>query len=410
MANDAQQTKSLWLKRALVAVAAGYFLFELSQVVTRDAQEDFRTYFCATTTWLRGGNPYDLAEVSATAGREIKLPFVYPPVALWLFRPFAALQYHTAYFVYLALKLVGIAGLYCVWRRLFPQLARREWLLLATFVFGYRCALIRDLRAGNISVFEQVLLWGGFLLLLRGSSARGCGLVALSGLLKQTTVLFVALAPAFGRSQRSVLCVVGSAAAFGCVHLMSCWHAPGFFRSFVAAAASLDERGDLNPSALAVSRDVVEILGLPPATSWAGYGLWCALVAGIAFVVLVRRGAWRHPPVLVTTSVLTYVLLMPRMKDYSYLIALVPALQVIGVLSDRPRVQCALYLLLWATVLPYQCFFLTAGLFAVLFVRVCRGQVAPGVEEGDPPDGLDLVAVAGEAADARRPAAQYATR
>ena len=53
-------------------------------------QWDLRVYRQAAKVFEEGGNPYDAEKVMDATG--VAWPFVYPPLSLHLFRPFAAIS------------------------------------------------------------------------------------------------------------------------------------------------------------------------------------------------------------------------------------------------------------------------------------------------------------------------------
>jgi hypothetical protein len=131
-------------------------------------QGDLRIYRAAAQADALGRNPYEPGALTGPGGKTQSLPFVYPPVALPLLRALLVFDYRTTYFLFFALKMAAVVALIALWRRwLFPDdLSGACLYLLCALAYGQ--TLKMDVRAGNISVFEQVLIWTAVLAFRRG--------------------------------------------------------------------------------------------------------------------------------------------------------------------------------------------------------------------------------------------------
>src|SRR5205085_2371199 len=265
--------------------------------------------------------------------------YFYPPLGLWLFRPLAAIPMPVLSLVWLALKLLAIAGLTRICHRHFERLNPRAAIVLY-FVFAYSGALYRDLAAGNIAIFEQLGLWGAFVLLLRGRPLAFGVAIALIAQLKISPLFFLGLLLVDGprpRWKELGLSLLVFAAVFASNFAL----APALARSFVARLASgggnLAEWGAFNPSSLALLANFSAILdrkGLP-VQPWADELLW-AIFAGTALAItsfVVVRARRRRPDLDVREVIYAACLLLcviaPRMKDYTYTLALIPSLALL---------------------------------------------------------------------------------
>ena len=148
---------------------------------------------------------------------------------------------------------------------------------------------------------------------------------------------------------------------------------PDQTREFLASISSLRERGWGNPSMLGVMEDLVDQLRglrlpLPVVTA---HLLYLSAVAAVLWHTVrwwrARRASGSHDPMmLVLVTLAVYALVMPRMKDYSY-VALLPVgwyvlaahrhvaapLAVLAVLVPRPVPQLKLWLPLVPQVYTY---------------------------------------------------------
>jgi hypothetical protein len=264
--------------------------------------------------------------------------------------------------LWLALKLAAFLATVRLWRR---RIGTEQSAVppLFYFNFAFGSAALVDFTAGNVAVFEQLLLWLGFAALLSRRWWTFALVVVVAAQPKLTPVFFLGLllviderprwAPFLGGSLLFALSVGANAVVL-----------PGQTREFLASISALGERGWGDPSMLGVMEDLVDQLRglrvpLPAATP---HLLYLAAVAAVFRGTVrwwrARRAASAHDPLLtVLVTLAMYALVMPRMKDYSY-VALLPvgwyvlathreltaSLAVLAVLVPRPVPQLKLWL------------------------------------------------------------------
>lgn len=333
---------------ALAAAVASlvYFVFRSSVVAAGNVQWDFQTYYAAAKAYAQGGNPYDLVDLSRAAGKTISLPYLYPPSVLYLFRPFCLLGYHDAYFLFFALKIAALAILMLLWWKLFIREERHLPLFFILCAFAYNGTILCDVVAGNVSTFEQLLIWSAMGFYLNRRVDLFCVLVGLSALFKGVSLLLLLL-PLLDRERRSALRpVIVTAAGFVTVQLLSFAWQPVLYREFLSGVVSLDERGIVNPSSMALSRDCVEILFRRTGWSIHGlaaalYGVWVSLLA-VAARIMVKRFGWclgRKEALFV--FLFFYALILPRFKDYSYMLVIIPTWYAVQFVFPSPWARLA---------------------------------------------------------------------
>jgi hypothetical protein len=325
-----------------VAVAAAvaflvYFVVRSSVVVAGNAQWDFQTYYAAAKVFAQGGNPYDLAALSRAVGKTITLPYLYPIVVLYLFRPFCLLEYHTAYLAFFALKIAALAVLMLLWRKLFIREERHLPLFLILCAFAYNGPIFCDVVAGNVSTFEQLLIWSAVGFYLNRQIGLFCLLVSLSALFKGVSLVLLLL-PLLGQERKSALRpVIMATAGFLALQSLSFVGQPVLYGQFLSRVASLDERGIINPSSMALARDCVDILFRRTGWSIHGlsailYGVWVSVLA-IATRLIVKTSGWcLDRKEMLFLFLFLYALILPRFKDYSYMLVIIPtwyAVQVV---------------------------------------------------------------------------------
>src|SRR5262245_41787545 len=160
-------------------------------------QVNFKTSYYAAVALGEERDPYDSSVLRELAGNHFVLPYVYPPATLWLFRPLVRLDYRTAHRIFLAAKLVALGVLLWLWqhcmiRPIFGGLGVDNLFLLVCLL-GFNYAICWDLQSGNANLFNEMMLWLGFGLLMRGSLGSFALCIAMAAWLKLTPICFLGL-------------------------------------------------------------------------------------------------------------------------------------------------------------------------------------------------------------------------
>lgn len=320
-------------------------------------QWDLQTYYYGAKAFEEGKNPYDRDVLSAIAGSPVRFRYVYPPHTLPVLAVLTQLSLREASLLWLGLKGVLICLLFWVWGRMLPALGEPGYLVLA--VLAFNGAILADVIAGNISLVEQAFLWSGFLMLRKNLTASAL-LIAAASFFKVSYALFLVL-PFLVPGERR-----GRAVAIGAFFVVaplaiSVLMTPGLFRTFLdTAGVVVDplERGDNNPCLFAFLLTLADVVRegtgiVIPAGAMTGF----FIVHGILVAVLswrcvrvMRRPDSPHPftaPVFLLT--LLYPLLVPRFKDYAYIL-LVPA--ALSMVTQETAGRGARWLLAFILVVP----------------------------------------------------------
>ena len=314
-------------------------------------QWDFRVFHSAAQALNSGASPYYAAHPNPLMPSG--LSYLYPPVALYAFQPLSGLSFDVARLVWLAMKVLALFVLIRLWHRNFEPLDA-YWFVFLTM--AYNSTLLRDLVAGNISLFEQLGMWFGFYLLLKRRPLLAGVVIAAVAQFKLIPVLFLGTL-LFIRPTRSWAPFGVALVAFGAIFSLNFLLTPGsmteYIHSFATANPNLDERGVVNPSSLALIRDLAAIAvkrGLPVdrTITNAIYAAYIALV-GLIFVWIPRKSlvelADKDPRLAIYYFCVLYALIVPRMKDYSYILLLMPSLYVVREVSRgtlKPRLMVPL--------------------------------------------------------------------
>jgi hypothetical protein len=308
-------------------------LMAIASIYLHPAKEsDFLGIYDAASAHAHGQDPYNVAAISPDTNDRV-MPYIYPPYTLYFFRPFTWLEFDAAARLFLTLKLLAIAGLLYLWLRVFG-INEYRGLFYFLVPLAFSGALIADLRAGNISIFEQLLLWAGFYFYTREKPLIFGIAVVVVALFKLTPILLLGLLLAKGKKKELTGGVVLGAVFIGLL-VASTFIWPDLFASSMKNARGLmGEHNESNPSTLALVSDATHWfqtklhLTLPRLIP---LGIYAILAAGALAVSVMlfwqlrrmesRQGdLWR-----ICLLCFTYAIVVPRLKDYSYLLLVAPA-------------------------------------------------------------------------------------
>ena len=349
-------------------------------------QGDLRIYRAAAQAWVEGRSPYEPGALVGPAGNRQELPFVYPPASLPLLRVLLVFDHRTTYFAFFVLKMAAVAALVALWRRrFFPGDDLAGACLYLFCALAYAQTIKMDVRAGNISVFEQVLIWTGMVALLRGRPWLCAALVAAAALFKLTTAGLLLLL-LLDRSRRSLAALVSGVAGLALVHGVSALVRPDLFGAFLRNAAALDDRGRTNPAAMALIRDFIDRWAgpAPPHLDWILYGLVVLLL--MAGLLLAARRWDRVDRVgLLYSFLFTFALVSPRFKDYSYILLIPPSVYVVATVLKGVVPRLLAVLLVCTHIFAYHSWVAALVLFTVLLADLrarARRPAGPAAAPG----------------------------
>jgi hypothetical protein len=295
---------------------------------------DFWTYYLAARAHSLGLDPYSLEVLNAIAERPrsstlFEYPFVYPPMAIYVFEPLIHLRFEDASILYLTVKAAMLVGLFAIWSALF--LRRFDPVFLWFGLLAFNSPAYIDMHAGNVSIIEQFLLWAGFAALLARRHAVFCALTAAAALFKLTPLVFLGLlfVPSL-RPKRPFLLAGVTVGLFGLVAAASYLAIPS---AATGLAQNLNKHfmlvGAMNPTLLSVwefTRQALENEAGLVLPAWLPYLLYAvAACAVLALSLLAFRASAVDGRSAILFACVTYAVLMPRLPDYAYIIVLLPA-------------------------------------------------------------------------------------
>lgn len=297
---------------------------------------DLRIYEACARELRAGGNPYSRNVVI----EGDSYPCMYPPLAIDLYRPAAALadwRPSASVRVWNALQVLFFLGTLWLWRRFFfddgPDEAR---LLFALFGFGG--PLFVALHSGNGAMFESLLVWAALALYAAGREAGFVLTVAAAAMIKLQPAAFFAV-PLLRPRPAWRYFLLGVAAFLLLFALNEAFH-PGLLSAFRARLADSSEgwrfeRGPNNCSVLGFLEHLLETAfrDRPLAVAWSRrlFVPWALCVTAGTAAALRRVWASGAPEAsarreTVLLACAAYALLAPRFKDYAYLLLLPSAL------------------------------------------------------------------------------------
>jgi hypothetical protein len=294
----------------------------------RTTQWDFSIYYHAVLAREAGKNPYETEDLQEL-GHSFDRSFRYPPIVLGVLRPVVSLPYVSAARVWLLLKLALVGAVVLLWKRVFVPRCSLLLLLWLT-MFAFNAALIWDLRSGNISVLEQLLLWAGLACYLRGRLALFVLFVVFAAVFKLTLIAFLLLLVWHPERPLSrLLLSLGGVLVFIMLILLPIFSSPELGRQFLGSMDLFDTTTRSNPTAYSVFRMIYGyISGADPEHRLVfSFGLvYTALILTFSFKTLLFLR--RHVDLLpfICGFCVVFALIMPRFIAYSYLLLVVPAI------------------------------------------------------------------------------------
>lgn len=283
-ADEAAPAWQAWVRNLVLPAAAAWLLWCTVGGGRTEEEVDLPSFWCAAqATFVHGRHPYDLEYLQTLApwkeparrssdetrkGSGTVYPFVYPPPALFIYRPLASLSYDSASAFFLTLNL--LAACFLAWyipARILRASWRREPLLYALSALFVLCgrSMIATILFGQVNLFHLVpalVAWE----LLRKDRAAAAGLcLALAGLVKTYPLLALPFLAAAGKGRACVVALGALAAAAAASFILL---PAGTWEGWTKATVEMQERatpmalklaaGEENQGLDAMLRKVVE--------------------------------------------------------------------------------------------------------------------------------------------------------
>lgn len=295
-------------------------------------QWDFRTHRKAAEIFVAGSDPYD-PEI-LLAQKDANFLYTYPPFTLFFYALFNLTDANAAFHIFLLFKCVLLLGLVIFWRNAFLGPAGDSLFFLFSLLV-FNSAVFADLITGNINLLEQVLLWTAFFFFLRQRLLLFGLFVLLAASFKMTPVFFIVLLLTSDHPKKYHY--FGCAGAIFLAYLFFQYLIyPDMFMGFVRNALTVvGESGAVGPSTEKFVKEIVALLSqmLGPVSPVVISALVLGLAALVVFLsakaYILLKGAQKGPPerdkMILFLVCLVYALIHPRLKDYAYMLLIVPS-------------------------------------------------------------------------------------
>lgn len=330
------------LGRALDLFLLGLLVLFLAGFVARNVHHayDLRTYHAAARAVTLGRDPYDPGVLAEIEGRPV-FPYLYPPVTLLAFLPFASRSYAAITVPWMGLELLVLAALIAGWWRwLRPRVPLSILTLVA--LFGWNATTQASLAAGNVALVECGLVWAAFASFAAEKRGAFAVLVVVAACFKlaPAALLLLLCVPTPRHAGRVRAFLVAALAVTALVGLPMVIGPAARFAPFWTQASGHAEAGLANPGGIGFFTALARGCGVAgPRAVPIGAGAW--LLATAALVALggpVLQDAWRGRDPVRWTMIAAFllVLLQPRPMAYGYVV-LTPAPLVLAPRPFRDR-------------------------------------------------------------------------
>ncbi|MBG90649.1 MAG: hypothetical protein CL521_02405, partial [Actinobacteria bacterium] len=345
-----------------------FFISIGSKVLTETdhRQHDFRVYYYSADAYFNHQlNPYNVADLNQVSPFHLEWRFAYPPLCLSIFNAYTALDYLTAYHLHFLLKCLAFIFLLYIWVRFFLHGHQAVALAFILSCFAFHQSVSIDMLTGNISIFEQALLFWGLSCLLQKKYTPYCIAIICLSCFKVLPLAFLILPFLITPSLHSFLILPIGLLSFLGIQYVSFTLDPHLYHYFLTHMAPMDSTGFVNPSSLAFFKETIEPW-LPNTIFLALYSLFIVSICILTLRAYLRHRTKAPAWMIIDGFILTFCLLAPRLKDYSFIILIIPAVHVCLHAVSKRSFRILLILLLCVSLWPYHHFFALLLLWVLL--------------------------------------------
>ncbi len=336
-------------KRVMTYVALAWFIFHIFYIVYRpnEYQWDFKIYYgAAYVHFAQDLNPYIYENIINYSDSPNHV-WGYPPITLNFFQLFQYFSESNAYIIWLGFKLCLLFLLFWIWHRYLYRFRGTPWEFIF-FIFAFNSAFIIDLRSGNVTIIEQFLIWSAIVFLLRRQLALFCILIGLTFQLGTTQFILLGLPLFLYRIEEipwfKYVCYGSFSFA---LFLLNPLIYPDYFEIYVnnivrfMGAGAFYEGGLINPCLNTFITDIIMnaskfgkfgIANPSFVSKVIFYGIAIVVVAVSMFYVYRynnQPAGKRDKLLLAYFYLILFSLILPRFKDYDYILLLLPAFHIL---------------------------------------------------------------------------------
>ncbi len=304
---------------------------------------DFQGYYAAAKCLMHHLNPYNTRELYLLHTNIAPLPYMYPPIATYYYFPFAILDIESATAIFLFIKLVALIGLYYIWSKIYFE--KKHFIAFLYFsLLAFGAAMSVDLFSGNISIFEQLIIWTAIYFFLQEKLWKFSLLIIIVSTIKIVPVVFLIFI-LFSPSKNKMKVFLSSVVIFISYLALNYFIEPKLTGDYANAFFSyagkdggitnpIKEGGITAACSLEFFRSFI-ILIYPDAPSYLFISIYLAFVSVVSFLTwvklreLIKNNDREAKLLLVFTLCLGIIIILPRFKNYSYLLAVLPVFYLI---------------------------------------------------------------------------------
>lgn len=308
---------------------------------------DSKAYYLSTKCFDENLNPYNTQDLSIVAERDWLTPFAYPPLTLNFFKIFNTGNIESSAIAYLSFKVCVLFFLILLWQKILNIKCDNVFYFL--ILLSFNSAVYIDLRVGNVTLIVQLLLWTGFLFYLRKKYLLFCIFIVLAATFKLIPIFFLALI-LFTKDKRKYLYLSCSLLAFIFYLFLNHLIYPFLFSQFIQSVFHTLEargRGITHPALYSFIPEVLKQLYIVNLKNLTGIDM-TSVIELLIFVILISlisvvtirslrklKDANNIPNtdkelILISLTCIVFSLLIPRFKDYDYILLILPAFFILN--------------------------------------------------------------------------------
>jgi hypothetical protein len=327
-----------YIKYFFVTIIATYCAFALYQILLQpDSLWDFKLYYSCAKDFFAGNDPYSRFYFV----RGSSLPCCYLPVALCFFGIFTYFDYNTAYYIYFLFQILLLTSIVLLWKHKFldDKLNLNFYVL---FILAFNGTVYLTLTSGNICFLEQLLIWVAFYYFSQKKYNHFIFAITLASIFKLQPILFLFLL--LGTENRNKLRhTLLAFIPFGIILLAQYALMPDYFKGFIKNVTIINsEDGIMSPSTFSLIHDLFSPGNNYSFMHYIGNLYIIAYLGVVSVIFFISYHTFRKLKDLKTDnkdrwyiffSIIIYVIISMRFKDYSYIILIVPACFILDKIS-----------------------------------------------------------------------------
>lgn len=294
-------------------------------LISFKTETDINVYCSAVETYENGNNPYLIEKLRKYSNSN--LSFIYPPLSLPFFKILCLIDSIAGYYIIWILLLLAI---FCITKR---ADARLDPLLLITLLASGFLVTFWNMLTGNVGLIELTLFAVTYYFITKRKYRNAALFLALTSFFKVLPILF---APLFlftkegykEKFKTFFLITIFLAAANLLSFLLFPNIMPTYLLSLVGKAGQqhspiYESGGIKNPSLLFFTKELSERFFNSNTTISIIIYLLCTLLVLLLFCIYIKRERRRFLHIF-SFGVLAIMIILPRLKPYSFAFALLP--------------------------------------------------------------------------------------